>query len=370
MAEKVRVGVVGCGAISGAYLKHAKDFPILDIVACADLNREAAAKKSEEFGIPRVLSVDELIKDDAVELVLNLTVPKAHAPVALAAIEAGKHTYAEKPLGINREEASKIIDAAKKRKLKIGCAPDTVLGAGIQTARKVIDDGVIGRPVGFTAFMLCKGHESWHPSPEFYYEVGGGPMFDMGPYYLTALLNLLGPAKRLAGMSTIAISDRTITSQPKFGKKISIETPDHICGTLEFENGAIGMLGMSFAVKFATHDGQFPITIFGTDGTLKVPDPNCFDGKVAVRTEKDEDWREVPPAFTTGYGRAVGLADMAYAIRSGRNFRCNGQQALAVVDLMQGFLDSAKDQKFYKTATSYDRPAPMPAGLPFGVLDE
>ncbi len=370
MPEKVRVGVVGCGAISGAYFKHAKDFPILDIVACADLNREAATKRAEEFGIPRVLGVDELIKDDAVELVLNLTVPKAHVPVALAAIEAGKHTYAEKPLGIDRDEAKKILDAAKTRKLKVGCAPDTVLGAGVQTARKVIDDGVIGRPVGFTALMLCKGHESWHPSPEFYYEVGGGPMFDMGPYYLTALLNLLGAPKRISGMATIAIGERTITSQPKFGKKITVETPDHICGTIEFADGAIGMIGMSFAVKLATHDGATPITIFGTEGTLKVPDPNGFDGKVFVRTEKDEDWREVAPAFTLGYGRAVGLADMAYAIRSGRGFRCDGQQALAVVDLMQGFLDSASDQRFYKPKVSYDRPALMPTGLPFGTLDE
>jgi predicted dehydrogenase len=370
MLEKVRVGVVGCGAISGAYFKHAKDFPILDIVACADLNREAAQKRAEEFGIPRVLSVDELINDDAVELVLNLTVPKAHALIALQAIAAGKHTYAEKPLGVDRDEAKRIMQAAKKRGVKVGCAPDTVLGAGIQTARKVIDEGEIGKVVGFTAFMLCKGHEHWHPSPEFYYEVGGGPMFDMGPYYLTALLNLLGPVKRVAGMATIAVPERTITSQPKFGKKVTVETPDHILGTMEFANGAIGMMGMSFAVRFGTHDGKQPITIFGTEGSLKVPDPNTFDGKVHVRTDKDEDWREVPHAFPTGYGRSLGLADMAYAIRSGRRFRCDGQQASAVVDLMQGFLDSAREQKFYTPSVSYERPAMMPSALPFGTLDE
>src|SRR6266545_1316670 len=179
MPEKVRVGLVGCGAISSHYLNHAKNFPIFDIVACADINTEAAKKKAQEFAIAKVMSVEELIRDESVEVVLNLTVPKAHAPIALAAIEAGKHTYAEKPLGIDRDEAKKVMEAAKKRHIRVGCAPDTVLGAGIQTARKTIEDGVIGDPVGFTAFMLCKGHEHWHPSPEFYYEVGGGPMFDM-----------------------------------------------------------------------------------------------------------------------------------------------------------------------------------------------
>ncbi|HEX8523178.1 MAG TPA: Gfo/Idh/MocA family oxidoreductase [Tepidisphaeraceae bacterium] len=370
MPEKVRVGLIGCGAISGAYLKQAKFFQILDIVACADLNTEAAKAKADEFQIPRVLSVDELIRDDAVELVLNLTVPKAHAPVALKAIEAGKHTYCEKPLGINLAEAKQVMDAANKRKVKVGCAPDTVIGAGIQTARKVIDEGGIGTPVGFSAMMLCKGHEHWHPSPEFYYEVGGGPMFDMGPYYLTALLNLLGPAKRLAGMGTIAIPERTITSQPKFGKKMHVETLDHICGTMEFTNGAIGMLGMSFAVKFSTHEGQHPITIWGTQGTIKIPDPNWFDGKVFLRTEKDEDWRGIPHQFTTSYGRSLGLADMAYALRSGRPFRCNGQQALAVTEIMQGFLDSAQSQKFITCKEPYDRPPIMPQNLPYGTLDE
>src|ERR1051326_4539541 len=278
--EKVRVGVVGCGAISSAYLKHAQSFPILEFAACADLNNEAAKKRAEEYHIPRVCSVDELIDDDSIELVLNLTVPKAHAPIALQAIKAGKHTYAEKPFATNRKEGQKILDAAKKRKVKVGCAPDTVLGAGIQTARKLIDSGAIGRPVAFQAFMLCRGHETWHPSPEFYYEVGGGPMFDMGPYYLSALLNLLGPVSKITGQATIAIPERTITSQPKHGKKIKVQTPDHIVGAMQFKNGAIGSMAMSFAVRYATHSGQQPITIFGTEGTLRVPDPNGFDGPV------------------------------------------------------------------------------------------
>jgi predicted dehydrogenase len=224
--------------------------------------------------------------------------------------------------------------------------------------------------VGFSALMLCRGHEHWHPSPEFYYEVGGGPMFDMGPYYLTTLLNLLGAPKRVSSMATIAIPERTITSEPKKGKKVTVETPDHIVGAMEFKNGAIGTFAMSFAVKYATHSGQHPITIFGTEGTLKVPDPNGFDGLPSVRTTSDQDWREVPHAFVKGYGRAVGLADMAYAIRGGREARCNGQQAFAVLDLMQGFLESGESGRAYTTKVRYDRPAPMPAELPFGTLDE
>ena len=367
MAEKVRVGIIGCGAISGAYLKHSKDFPLLlDIVAAADINMEAAKQKAQEYGIPRVLTVDELLRDDQVEVVLNLTIPKAHVPVALAAIEAGKHMYAEKPLGINRAEAKQVIDAAKKRGVVVGCAPDTVLGAGIQTARRVIDTGVIGRPVGFTAFMLGKGHEHWHPNPEFYYQPGGGPMFDMGPYYLTALLNLLGPVRRINGVAKIEIPDRVITSEPLKGKKIDVQTPDHIFGTMEFQGlpGAVGVIGMSFAVRYRTDDNKQPITIFGTKGTLKVPDPNQFDGPVHVRTDEDADWREVPHMFPTGYGRSLGLADMAQAIRSKREPLCSGQQALAVVDLMEGFLDSSRDGKAYVPTVEYVRPPPVFLGPP------
>src|SRR3954447_16310014 len=232
MADKVRVGVIGTGAISGAYLGMAKNFPIVEMAACADMNVEAARKKAAEFQIPKVCTVDELFADKSIDVILNLTVPKAHVPIALRALEAGKHTYAEKPLGISRDEAKPLLEAASKKKLRVGCAPDTFMGAGVQTARKVIEDGTIGRPVAFTAFMLSPGHESWHPSPKFYYQPGGGPMFDMGPYYLTALLNLLGPVKRITGLTSTAIPERTITSQPKHGNKIKVETPDQVLGLM------------------------------------------------------------------------------------------------------------------------------------------
>lgn len=368
--RNVRLGVIGCGAISGAYLGMAKNFPIVEVAACADLDFERAKVQAEKFGVPRACSVEELIADPSIELVLNLTVPKAHVPVALACIEKGKHTYAEKPLAVTRQDGLKVLEAARQKGVKVGCAPDTFMGAGIQTARKLVDEGAIGRPVAFTAFNMGAGHESWHPSPEFYYEAGGGPMLDMGPYYLTALMNILGPIKRLTGSATIAIPERTITSQPKHGKKITVETPDHVCGTIEFVNGCTGVIITSFATRFSEFGGKNPITIFGTEGTIKVPDPNTFDGPVWLRRIGDTEWKEMPHTFVKGYGRSVGAADMAYAIRSGRPHRASGEQAMAVLDVMIGFLDSSASGQAYTPRFDYQRPAPMPAHLPFGQLDE
>jgi predicted dehydrogenase len=370
MSQRIRVGVIGCGAISGRYLQTSRSFPILEIAACADLDRRAAEKRAAEFDVPRVLDVEELLSDRSIDIVLNLTVPKAHAPVSLAALEAGKHVYVEKPLAVTREDGQAILSAARKRKLLVGCAPDTFMGFGLQTARKAIDDGLIGRPVAFTAYMMCPGHEHWHPSPEFYYEVGGGPMLDMGPYYLTALLNFLGPVKRIMGLASVAIGQRTILSEPKRGKKIRVETPDHITGSIEFEQGAVGTIVTSFATRFAQYDGQTPITIFGTDGTLLCPDPNGFGGSVKLRNNDDADFRELPPIFPHQYERSVGLADMASAIQKGRPMRCGGEQGFAVLDLMLGFLDSSRDGKAYRPITRYARPAPLPIGVEFGVMDE
>jgi predicted dehydrogenase len=368
MADKVNIGVVGCGAISGAYFGMARNLPVLNMVACADLDRAKAEARAAEFGVPRVESVDELLADPDVQVVLNLTVPKAHAPLALQALANGKHTFAEKPFGVNAKEGWAVLEAAQAAGLRVGCAPDTFLGAGLQTARKLLDDGAIGQPVACTAFMMCRGHETWHPSPEFYYEVGGGPMFDMGPYYLTALLNLLGPVKRYAGMANIAIPERVITSQPKHGKRITVETPDHLCGLLEFANGVVGTIIQSFATMFPTNGA--PITIYGTEGTMRVPDPNAFDGPVSLRRPGDDDWVEMPHTFVKGYGRAVGLADMCTALAgSGRPHRCSGEQAFAVLDLMAGFLGSAASGQFLTPEIRYERPAPMPAELPFGQLD-
>jgi predicted dehydrogenase len=366
-SKVTNIGVIGCGAISGAYLGMAKNFPNVKMAVAADMNIEVAKAKAAEFGIPKVSTVDEVFTDSSIDIILNLTIPAAHLPIAIRAIEAGKHTYAEKPLGIDREEGKKLVALAKAKGLRVGCAPDTFMGAGVQTARKAVDDGLIGRPVGFTALMLGPGHESWHPSPEFYYAPGGGPMFDMGPYYLTALMQILGPVKRVSGLATIAIPHRIITSQPKNGKEMTVTTPDHIAGLMEFENGAAGSIMTSFAVRNASYEWKQPIQIFGTEGTLFVPDPNSFDGEVFIH-RKGEERRQLDFATCKGYGRSVGLADMAAAIQEGCPHRCSLEQAFDVLDIMQGFLDSSSNGQWYTVGKGYQRTAPMPTGQEFGKL--
>jgi predicted dehydrogenase len=359
MAKPVRVGVVGCGAISGAYFANSKHYPILEIAACADLNRQAAEKKAAEFAIPKIQSVEEMMADDSIDIILNLTIPNAHASICLQALDSRKHVYTEKPLAITRHDGRAILKKAREKKLLACGAPDTFLGAGLQTARKAIDDGSIGRPVAFTAFMMCPGHESWHPSPEFYYQPGGGPMLDMGPYYITALLNLLGPIKRLCGFGCIAIPQRTIGSKPKFGQKIAVQTPDHMTGSIEFEQRAIGTIVMSFATRFPQYDGQTPITIYGTEGTLLVPDPNKFGGPVKIRRNDEPEFRELPLIATDFRDRSIGLADMAAAIREKRAPRASGDQCLAALDAMLGFEDSSKNGKAYLPLAKYARPEPL-----------
>src|SRR5262245_6033515 len=251
MLPKVKVGVVGCGKISGAYFEHCKAFEILDMAACADIDHDRAVAAAKEFGIPKACSVEELLADPEIQIVLNLTVPQAHAEVNLAAIAAGKHVYAEKPLAVTREDGQQTLAAAKERGVLVGCAPDTVLGGGIQTCRKLIDDGAIGVPVAATAFMMSHGPESWHPNPGFYYLTGGGPMLDMGPYYLTALITLIGPIRRVTGSTRITFPERVATSQARFGERLPVEVATHAAGVIDFANGAVGTIITSFDVWFA-----------------------------------------------------------------------------------------------------------------------
>lgn len=368
----IHVGVIGCGAISNQYLTNAIKYPCIRIAALSDLDLERAKAQATKYGIARACSVEDVINDPSIQITLNLTIPAAHVEVGMKSLAAGKHTFCEKPLGVDREEGRKLVEFAKAKRLRVGCAPDTILGAGIQTARKLIDDGAIGRPVAATAFMYSRGHEHWHPNPEFYYASGGGPMFDMGPYYLTALLQLLGPMKRVTGFASIAVADRTITSQPLAGKKIRVTTPDHVSGAIEFASGAVGTIVQSFATRAATHDGRHPIQVFGTQGTIKVPDPNGFDGPVQLCTfssDGKDEYKDVPHTHVTGYGRAIGLADLASAIQHGRPHRCSMEQAFSVLDAMQGFLDASESGKAVDIAPGYERTAAMNPALPFGVLD-
>jgi predicted dehydrogenase len=347
----------------------ASKFPGLDVVACADLNPRAAKTLADRFEIRKVISVEQMLADDSVDAILNLTIPRAHAEITLRSLKAAKHVYSEKPLALTSEEGRMLLREAQERALVLGCAPDTFLGSGIQTARRAIDEGVIGRPVGFTAFFMNGGHEKWGPVPPFYYQPGGGPMFDMGPYYVTALLNLLGPVRRVFGFSCSAILQRAIGGADNPNRKMMIETPDHVAGVMEFKSGVVGTLITSFAAQFPQYSTEHPITIFGDQGTLLVPDPNLFTGTVKVRGEKDEAFEELPPMFPHEYGRSVGLADMALAIREGRPARAGGAQALAALDIMLGFEVSSQTGTAFCVNTACERPKPMPVGQPFGVFN-
>ena len=366
MENKVNVGIIGCGNIFKQYINGCRRFPILDVVAVTDLDYAKAQAVSDEHSVPTALSPEALLADPSVDIVINLTVPAAHASVSLAALAAGKHVYSEKPLAITREDGQSILASAKERGLLVGCAPDTFLGGGIQTCRKLIDDGVIGTPVAATAFMMSHGPESWHPNPGFYYMVGGGPMFDMGPYYLTALINLLGPVRRVSGSARASFPERIATSEARNGERIPVEVATHVAGMLDFASGPIATLITSFDIW--SH--KLPrIEIYGSEGTLSVPDPNTFGGPVFVQTSADKEPREVPLMFSAEVGRGIGVADMAYAIRYGRQHRASGELAYHVLDIMHAIHDASAQDRYLYLDTPLQQPAPLPLDLPAGVLD-
>ena len=367
METKVKVGIIGCGNISPAYFKGCRAFQILDVVACADLDMDLARKRAEEFEVPKACSVGELLADPEIRIVVNITVPRAHAEVNMAAIVAGKNAHCEKPFAVFREDGLKALEMAKERGKLVGGAPDTFLGGGIQTCRKLIDDGWIGEPVAATAFMAGHGPEGWHPNPDFYYKVGGGPMFDMGPYYLTALVNLLGPIKRVTGSTRISFPERTITNEARFGETIEVETPTHLTGVMDFAGGAVATIITSFDV-WATHLPR--IEIYGSEGSLSVPDPNTFRGPVRVRRAGDKAWSEVPLTHSDTVSRGIGVADMAYALAYGRPHRASGDLAYHVLDVMHAFDEASKNGRHVEIQSTCSRPAPLPMGLLPGTLDQ
>lgn len=356
--KPVAVGVIGCGNISGAYMRMLKTLPIVQVVACADLRMEAAQAMAEQYGVPRVLSVEALLADPEIEIVLNLTIPQAHGEIALAALAAGKSVYNEKPLALTRDEGRRMLALAAEKGLRVGGAPDTFLGGGLQTCRELIDAGAIGTPVAATAFMMSRGHEHWHPNPVFYYQRGGGPMFDMGPYYLTALVSLLGPVQRVSGATRITRSQRTITSQPRYGEVIDVEVPTHVAGLLDFAAGPIGTIITTFDVQASTLPW---IEIYGTAGTLAAPDPNTFGGPVRLRLAGDNEWKEVPVTRPyTENSRGLGLADMAEGIRTGRAHRATGELAYHVLDIMHAIHDASAEGRHVLLESTCERPEAMP----------
>ena len=354
-----RIGIVGCGNISGIYLTNlTKMFADkVKVTALTDLIPERALKASEEFKIPYIKNTDDLINNADVDIILNITEPYNHYEVSLSAVKAGKHLYNEKPLCEKREEAQEVLKIAAEKNLRVGSAPDTFMGAGLQTCRKLIDDGVIGRPVAATAFMVCHGHEHWHPNPEFYYKIGGGPMFDMGPYYLTALVSLMGPIKRVSGSTKKCFETRTITSEPQNGKVINVDIPTHIAGVMDFANGAVGTIITSFDVYSHTLPW---IEIYGSEGSLRVPDPNCFGGPVYVSRFMENTWKEIPIEKNySDNSRGLGITDMALSITEDRVHRANGEMAYHILDVMHGFHDASATGKYYEVPSSCRQPAPM-----------
>ena len=357
----MKVGLIGCGNISPQYLMNLPAYPGVEVAACSDLVMDKAIDRAAEFGVPVVCTTEELLVNPDIDIAVNLTQPANHASVSLAAIAAGKHVYSEKPFAVEKGDGDEILRAARKAGVTVGCAPDTFLGAGIQTCRKVINDGRIGRPVGAMASFLNQGHEHWHPDPAFYYEVGGGPMFDMGPYYLTALVSLLGPVGRVAGAHGRAFDRRMVTSAPLSGTMIDVEVPTHVTGLLDFENGAIGTIVTSFDVWAS----EVPwMEIYGTEGTLSVPDPNKFDGPVRVQRGRGQ-WEEVPLEHPEG-GRGIGVADMADALRDGRRSRVDASMANHVLDIMHAVHESSNAGRHVVLETTCSRPEPIPPGLPLG----
>ena len=371
MGKTVKIGMVGVGAISGIYLKNLTEcFKEIELGAVCDLIRERAEQAQEKYNVPKLYdTMYELFADPEIDIVLNLTRPYEHYGVTIEALKAGKHVYSEKPLAASMEEADEIVKLAQEKGLMLGGAPDTFLGAGIQTCRKLIDDGYIGEPIGAAAFMICRGHESWHPDPAFYYQYGGGPMMDMGPYYITAMVNLLGGVSSVMGVTKSAFPTRTITSQPHCGEEVKVEVPTYVTGIMNFENGATGTIFTTFDVCYP---GQARLEIYGTKGTLFVPDPNTFGGPVKLlrQESKDKTVMEVPLCFDyCENSRALGLADMAKALQTGRDARETYQQTYHVLEIMQSFEKSSKAGAVVPIQSKYTRGEPMKNNPVHGILD-
>lgn len=358
MTDKIyNVGFIGVGNIAPQYIRGLAQFPeAVKATACADLDMQRAQAFADENGL-KAMTVEELLISPDIDIVLNLTIPAAHAEVSLTAIAAGKHVYMEKPLAINKEDGAKVIAAAKEAGVRVGCAPDTFLGGGIQTAIKLIDDGAIGTPIAATAFMLSHGPEPWHPNPFFYYLPGGGPMLDMGPYYMTALVALVGPIEQVAGMSGAGVQKRTAGHESIAGQDIPINVNTHYSGSLRFANGAIGTAVMSFDI-YAHHVPR--IEVHGTEGSLSIPDPNTFGGEVQLWTPDKREWVDMPLTHRDDVGRGIGVADMALGIREDRPHRASGDLANHVLEVMLAFDESSESGKFIDIQTQLERPAVLP----------
>ena len=351
-----RVGIVGCGDVTGLYLPGSARFPVIELAACADLDAGRAAALSAKGGFPAV-SIEALLADPSIEIVLNLTPPMAHAVVSLGAIAAGKHVYSEKPFATSRDDALAILAAADAAGVRVGGAPDTFLGGGLQTARSIIDAGEIGEPTGANAAVLHLGPERWHPNPSIFYGRGGGPLLDVGPYYVAALVHLLGPITSVSAVARGAGGKRRIASGPRAGEMFPVVAPTSVVAAYTFATGAIGGLMASFDVVASTSPH---LEIHGPAGSLELGDPNRFDGHVRRRLIDDDAWTDVPLRFDGTVGRGVGLADMIEAIRDDRPARASGAFAFHVLDVLLATEEAAAEGRTVRIESTVERPAAMP----------
>lgn len=399
--KPVRVAMIGVGAISGIYLTNiTHTFKQVELIGVCDLIPERAEKgaafvkeaqeNSAKVVTPKIYKdMYEAFNDPEVEVILNLTRPYEHYEVTKQALLHGKHVYSEKPLAVDMTEADELVALAEEKGLQLGGAPDTFMGAGIQTARRIIDSGMIGDVVGANCAMVCHGHETWHPDPEFYYKRGGGPMMDMGPYYVTALVQLLGEAKGVTGMTKKSFPQRLITSEPHNGETVDVDIDTYIAGNILFSSGAIAQIFTTFDVYYSPA-AQARFEVYGTCGTLVVPDPNTFGGPVLLLRPEDQAAapktdpaleRHTVPSFYAGYkeiplmydyaenSRALGLADMCKALRSGRDFRANYQQQHHVLEILTSFTKASEEGAYIPLKTKYTRTEPMQNNPMHGILD-
>ncbi|AFL52738.1 putative dehydrogenase [Sinorhizobium fredii] len=367
MAKELGVGIIGCGNISTTYFKLAPLFKGIRVVACADINPAAAEARAAEFDVS-AQSIETMLVNPEIDIVVNLTIPDAHFPVSKAILESGKHVYSEKPLVLTIEQGEELRAIARAKGLMVGSAPDTFLGGAHQLARAHIDAGKIGRITSGTCHVMSPGMEMWHPNPDFFFLPGGGPVLDLGPYYIANLVNLIGPVKRVAALSSMASRTRTITSEPRKGEVIPVKTPTNIHALLEFHNGATITLSASWDVWSHRHTHM---ELYGTEGSLFVPDPNFFGGTVeASGQDKDiqplqmwehpfavNNWQH--PLGPIANYRTAGLADLAEAILNGRDARCSLDRALHAVDVMVSILKSGEEGRFVTLSTTCTQPAAL-----------
>jgi predicted dehydrogenase len=366
MAAKLGVGVIGCGNISAAYLKLASLFRGIEMRACADLDMAAAKLRAKEYGV-RAEAVEDLLAADDIDIIVNLTIPAAHHVVSRAILDAGKHVYSEKPFVLSLEDGLDLQERAERKGLRIGSAPDTFFGGAHQLARHLVDSGQLGRITSGACHVMSHGMEHWHPNPAFFYALGGGPVLDLGPYYLSNLIQLIGPVKRVAALAATPRRERLISSKPRAGQTVPVETPTTLLSLLEFESGAAVTFSASWDVW--SH-GHSPIELYGEKGTLYVPDPNFFGGEVRSTNEDKPaetlQWdhpfgkanQDSPRGPLANY-RAAGLADMALAIREGRPHRCSLELSLHIVDVMTAILKSGETDRFVELSTTCRRPAAL-----------